>query len=111
MGRMSDPYASMPLDQSPLLEFLLGYFHEDWKLDDPTESAVVARYRAKALPPDVARLVSDIDSVLSGWDDPDLQALISRHLISVQPEQPANEWLRWLRSALLAEPSETHPIK
>ena len=91
MGRMSDPYASMPLDQSPLLEFLLGYFHEDWKLDDPTESAVVARYRAKALPPDVARLVSDIDSVLSGWDDPDLQALISRASSASNPNSlPTN---------------------
>src|SRR5436309_2512841 len=108
---MPDPYLSKPLDQSPLLDPLIAYFHEDWRLDDPTDSAVVARYRAEALPSDVARLVTDVDEVLSGWNDPELRALIGRHLINVQPHEPAEEWLRWLRSALETESSEARPVK
>lgn len=68
----------------------------------------MARYRSEASPSELARLITDINDVLSGWDNPKLRALISHHLINVQPKQPAADWLR---SALQAGSSEAHPVK
>lgn len=108
---MPDPYLSKPLDDSPLLEFLVAYFHEDWRLEDPTESAVVARYKAEARTSDVASLIRDIDDILSRWDDFELRTLIERHLVSVHPHHRAETWLRWLRSGLESKSSEARPLK
>lgn len=95
-------YVAKPLQESPLIEFLLAWFHEDWRLDDADPPAVVLRYKTASSPQELTELVADIDVVLSEYaEDAELREMISRHLINVdRGDEPPDGWLRWLRGRL-----------
>jgi hypothetical protein len=95
-------YVAKPLQESPLIEFLLAWFHEDWRLDDADPSAVVLRYKTASSPQELTELVADVDVVLSEYaEDAELREMISRHLINVdRGDEPPDGWLRWLRGRL-----------
>ena len=97
-------YVAKPLNQSPLIEFLLGSFHPDWMLND-TEAESVVRDFVRVHGPsssEVDALIADIDEVLAEYPtDAKLRALIADHLVYADlGDQAADDWLRWLKGQL-----------
>jgi isochorismate hydrolase len=78
------PYVAKPVNQSPLLEFLLGWFHPDWALDTPSESMVISRFLITATPSEVSSLVRDLDEVTLARTDPPVRDLVQRHMVNVK---------------------------
>lgn len=96
-------YRTRPLDQSLLVQLLIAYFHEDWRLDDPTESAVILRFVNHSTSSEMAGVVGDIDEVLAEWDDQAVRDLVGRHLANIAlGERDLLSWLQWLRATLVA---------
>lgn len=107
---MPGPYMSKPYQASPLLQLIDGFFNPDWRLDYPSEAAVVDAYRNAADEGDLATVVDDIDEVLAQWKYPAVRTLLGRHLEDVPvPEDRANQWLDWLRSRLVAGAEKRMP--
>jgi hypothetical protein len=77
-------YVAKPLNQSPLIEFLLGSFHPDWMLNDPDAESVVRDFVRVQGPSssEVDALIADIGEVLAEYPtDAKLRALIADHLV------------------------------
>jgi len=103
-------YLRKPYDQSPLLVFLDGTFHPDWRMDDPTLEAALGRYLRDASRSDQASVVADLESVVDQMRDPKLKELISRHLETLSNQDrlsmDVGPWLLWLRRRLLDRSTE-----
>ena len=54
----------MKTDFPALYNFCVGYFHQDWNLDDPTAEAVVRRFMNDDGPQGVQQLRAEIDRFL-----------------------------------------------
>ena len=98
-------YLRKSYDQSPLLVFLDGIFHPDWRLDDPAVEAALDRYLRDAGPSDQSTVVADLESVIDQMRDPKLKDLIAGHLEALSDEDrfgmDVGPWLLWLRRRLL----------
>ena len=94
-------YVSRPYYESPLLQFLDGYFHPDWRLDDPDQDSVIQGFLAAG---DPAALVADIDLVLTEYpEDTRLRDVVASHLVDVGlSDMDPPDWLRWLRGRLIS---------
>ncbi len=103
-GKERPEYLGRPYAECPLLQFLDGRFHPDWRLDDADAHGVVARYRSEADPAKVADLASDIRHLLGQIGDQRVRELVVSHIVHVpaldrsglEPEA----WLLWLHRDL-----------
>jgi len=57
--------------------FFAGYFHQDWKEDDPSVEAVVQRYMRESTTKEIRDLVEDIEEYMRDHpDDAELNELL-----------------------------------
>lgn len=98
-------YSHKPYDQSPLLQFVDGYFHQDWRVDAESWTEVVGEYLRATDPEDIRSLLTDIDTLVAERDDPEVSRLLQAHLIDLDPAAlglDAWGWLQQLRNRLAA---------
>lgn len=102
-------YLRKPYDESPLLVFLDGTFHPDWRLDDPSVESALGNFVRSVGPSGAGALVADIESVVDQLRDPKLKELVARHLEDLSDSDrlgmDVGPWLLWLRRRLL-DPAE-----
>ena len=61
--------------------FFAGYFHQDWKEDDPNVDAVVQRYMRDSTTQEIRDLIEDIEEYMRDHlDDADLLRLLFEDL-------------------------------
>jgi hypothetical protein len=91
---LDDPASAFP----HLHQFLGGYFHQDWPLDDRGWEMVVDDFIAESPQPDAAGSITELSSLLSnGFSDHELTVVLEGLGCSVDPSAfhlPAEDWLR-----------------
>ena len=83
---------------SDFQDFVLSYFHQDWRLDDADAMAVVADFVRTTNPPRRAAVVQDIDRLLAlPLDEKALHDLVLRDYdLSYDPHDDGITMREWL---------------
>ena len=91
-------YARKPYDQSPLLQFLDGMFHLDWRLDAESWIEVVAEFGRIAPSDEIRSLIADLDAASAERDDPEVARIVEAHVpdLGQQAGRLRDPWL-WLQ--------------
>lgn len=84
-----------------LQEFMLTYFHQDWKLDDPTTADVARRFRRESEADFKAKVIADIRELLNRpLSEEELhEYLLTEYTVAYDPwrdEMTTREWLEGL---------------
>lgn len=99
-------YARKPYDLSPLLQFLDGWFHEDWALDAESWVEVVAEYGRTAAPEDIRSVIADLDAANAERGDPEVARIVQAHVPDLGQQagrlQDPWVWLQHVRAHLQA---------
>ena len=95
-------------DLSHLEQFLGGYFHQDWMIDDTDAESVLDRYLSDTPPAAVQQTISEVERLLGRGlaEDqlhaPFIQALGCYYNPAAQG-MSYTEWLNWVRDSLIKE--------
>ena len=97
-------YAQKPYEQSPLIVFLDGHFHEDWRIDADNWQSVVDEFLESADDRAIAEVIADIDEAFAERRDPAVTRLLAVHLVNLDFEHAgfgtAWGWLTIVRQML-----------
>ena len=86
-----------------LVQFFGAYFHQDWRLDDPTPEAVIERFLEKNPPEEVQKVVVELDELLSlSLPEDELRRMLFEEFLCyyLPTETSVRNWLAQLRAAL-----------
>ena len=106
-----EPWPGQRVGALPAMRLLLeGYFHQDWDALDPTYESVVCRFVRSEGPGQAARLVTDLDHLLSlGLGEERLRVVVLGRFGSSydpRPDLPGGrtmaQWLRAVRGIVVS---------
>jgi hypothetical protein len=97
-------YLRRPYEQSPLLQFLDGSFHPDWRPENSNVRAAIRGYLNSARTADIVAVKSDIAEVIDQFGDLELRDLIAEHMVNLSDSDRLGmdipEYLLWVRQQL-----------
>ena len=105
---MNNPYGVIPFESS-LGQFLCGYYHQDWQLDDRTWDAVVLRFKRQNPPELVRETAGDLERLLAQeFDESRLDTVLFKELRLDWDPRPVLSLRAWLSGILQLLRSGAH---
>jgi hypothetical protein len=86
-----------------LAQFFGAYFHQDWRLDDPTPEVVIKRFLEMNPEDEVQKVVVELDELLSlSLSEEELRRKLFEEFLCyyVPTETSIRDWLSHIRASL-----------